>query len=142
MVIERVKYMYGISIGLRTIEVLPWAALFDKKAPGEAKKKVQAQPQTGKAHVGPIRASFRYTYMYTFSGTVIEYCCITGGGGGEEGCALSVQIQLPRLRTAQASRRGRCCRAQTPTEWWRLTPKWAQAGSSASPLCLNDTLFP
>ena len=84
MVIERVKY--GINIGIGTIEVLPWTVLFSAGASGRAKA------QTGKAHAGPLRASFRYA----LSGTVIEYRCVAGGGT-EEGCSLSVQIQLPRL---------------------------------------------
>jgi len=99
MVIERVKY--GINIGLSTIEVLPWTALFSPGAPGEAKARPRAQ--TGKAHAGPMRASFQYT----LSGTVIEYAyrCVAGGGG-EEGCSLSVQIQLPRLSGTKRFRVG------------------------------------
>ena len=98
MVIERVKY--GINIGLSTIEVLPWTAMF---APTQA----EVQAQTGKAHVGPVRTSFRYS----LSGTVIEYNCLADSGG--KGCSLSVQIQLPRLSGTKHFRVGGFEPAQT-----------------------------
>ena len=100
MVIERVKY--GISVGLGEVEVLPWTALF---APAAGARTVRAQ--TGKAHAGPLRASFRYM----LSGTLIEYSCLAGGNG--QPCSLRVRIQLPRLSGTKRFRVGGFEPAQT-----------------------------
>ena len=99
MVIERVKY--GISVGLGGVEV-PWTALF---APAAGARTVRAQ--TGKAHAGPLRASFRYM----LSGTLIEYSCLAGGNG--QPCSLRVRIQLPRLSGTKRFRVGGFEPAQT-----------------------------
>lgn len=90
MVIERVKY--GISIGLRTVEVMPWTNLFQSPLSAGAVTQAETSRQVGKAHAGPLRASFRYTA----SGAVIEYTCLASDDN-ERPCALHVRVHLPRL---------------------------------------------
>ena len=94
MVIERVKY--GISVGLGGVEVLPWTALFAPPAAGA--RTVRAQT-TGKAHAGPLRASFRYM----LSGTLIEYSCLNAGSSNGRPCSLQQQrrcIHSEAIRSA------------------------------------------
>ena len=107
MVIERVKY--GINIGLSTVEVLPWTALFGAPAQAETTAEatattveatVTATVQTGKVHAGPMHASF----TYRMSGAAIEYSCVAGTSEG--GCDLRVRIQLPRLSGTKRFRVG------------------------------------
>ena len=85
MVLQRVKY--GINIGLNTVEVLPWVALFQ-----QAPRAVSA-----KAYAGPLSASFRYR----LSGADIAYSRI------DHGCAtLSVRIHMSRLSGTKRYRVG------------------------------------
>jgi len=99
MVIQRVKY--GIKIGLRNIEVLPWVALFHEETGAEV------QAPTSHAHTGSLCTSFRFR----LSGMRIEYTYSCSHGGSS--CTLSACIRLPRLSGSKHLRVGGFAPMQT-----------------------------